>query len=307
MMTLAQLRTFCAVAQLNSFSRAADQLHLTQPAVSAQVQALEEVLKAKLFDRVGKRISLNDAGVVALRAAEEILGRVASLQRELGDLKELKAGRIAIGASQVVGSYLLPQILAQFRAGTPGIDLEVRVDSTRRIVEMLAAGEVDVAIVGEGAPITDPRVAVKPILKDELVLVVPPNHVFAQMRSVPPASLEQMPFVLPRRDSATSESLMDQLAAAGLRPLQVMELGNIGAVKRAVEAGLGISIVSRLAVSHELEDGRLKAVPLRGLALERPISLCWHHARPFSRASEAFIGFVNRHAEAAARTVAAVR
>ena len=104
MMTLAQLRTFCAVARLNSFSRAAERLHLTQPAVSAQVGALEEVLKAKLFDRVGKKISLSDAGNVALKAAEEILGRVEQLQQDLSDVRALKAGHIAIGASQVVGS-----------------------------------------------------------------------------------------------------------------------------------------------------------------------------------------------------------
>lgn len=307
MMTLAQLRTFCAVARLSSFSRAAEQLHLTQPAVSAQVQALEDVLKVKLFDRVGKRFSLNDAGLVVLRTAEDILQRVSALQRELSDLKALEAGHITIGASHVVGSYLLPEMLAQFRSGTPGIELTVRVDSTRRVIELLAAGEVDVAVVGEGAPIHDERIAVKPIITDELVLVVPPNHVFAQMRTVPPSGLLQMPFVLPRRDSATSESMMEQLAAAGLQPLTVMELGSVGAVKRAVEAGLGISIVSRMVVAHELDDGRLKAVPLRGLQLQRQISLCWHHGRPFSHATEAFIAFVNRHAQAVAKSVAAAR
>jgi len=307
MMTLAQLRTFSTVARLNSFSRAAEKLHLTQPAVSAQVQALEEALKTRLFDRVGKKISLNDAGHVTLAAAEEILERTAALQRALAELAGLDAGRIAIGASQIVGSYLLPQLLAGFRGQTPGIELEVRVDAARRIVEMLAEGEVDVAIVGEGAPITDKRVAVKPILTDELVLVVPPTHVFAQMKSVPAAALAQMPFLLPRRDSASSESLMEQLESEHIRPSSVMELGNIAAVKRAVEAGLGVSIVSRLAVANELEAGRLTAVPIRDLRPHRPISLCWHHSRPFSAATQAFIGFVTRHAEASARTVAAGR
>ncbi len=306
-MTLAQLRTFCAVARLNSFSRAAEKLHLTQPAVSAQVVALEDALKVKLFDRVGKKISLSESGRVALAAAEEILERVARLQTELVDLRELRAGRVAIGASQVVGSYLLPGLLAHFREGHPGIEIDVRVEPARRVIEMLVEGALDVALVGEGSPIRDERIAVKPVLRDELLLIVPSNHVFAQMRSVRPESLRQMPFVLPRRDSASAESLMEQLASQGIAPDSVMELGNIGAVKRAVEAGLGISVVSRLAVAHELEDGRLRAVKVRGLKLERQIFLCWHHGKPFSKATEAFIGFVNRDVQGTARAVAGVR
>ena len=307
MMTLSQLRTFCTVAKLNSFSRAAEKLHLTQPAVSAQVVALEEFLKVKLFDRVGKKISLSDSGHIVLKAADEVLERLAKLNRDLMDLGELNAGHIAIGASQVVGSYLMPELLAQFRGEVPGIDLDVRIEMSRRIVDMLIEGEIDVGIIGEGTPISDERIAVKPILRDELILIVPSSHIFAQMKSVRPASLAQMPFVLPRRDSASSESLLEQLAAEGIRPDNVMELGNIGAVKRAVEAGLGISIVSRLAVAHELEDGRLKAVRITGMKLERQISLCWHHGRPFSRATEAFVGFVGRHTQHTAKAVAAAR
>jgi DNA-binding transcriptional LysR family regulator len=307
MMTLAQLRTFCTVARLNSFSRAAEKLHLTQPAVSAQVVALEDHLKVKLFDRVGKKISLSESGRVVLEAAEAILDRVAALDSELADLRELKTGRVAIGASQVVGGYLLPELLAHFRSQFPGIRLDVRVEPAKRIIEMLVEGEAYIGLIEEGSPIRDERIAVKPVLRDELVLIVPANHVFAQMKSVPPASLRQMPFVLPRRDSASSESLMEQLSAAGISPDSVMELGNIGAVKRAVEAGLGISIVSRLAVAHELEDGRLRTVRLRGLKLERQISMCWHHGRPFSKATEAFIGVVNRDVGDTARAVAAAR
>jgi DNA-binding transcriptional LysR family regulator len=307
MMTLAQLRTFCTVARLNSFSRAAEKLHLTQPAVSAQVVALEDYLKVKLFDRVGKKISLSEPGRVVLAAGEAILDRVAALDEELANLRELKAGHVAIGASQVVGGYLLPDLLAQFRGQFPGIEIDVRVEQAKRIIEMLLEGEADIGLIGEGAPIRDERIAVKPVLRDELVLIVPSNHVFAQMKSIPPASLKQMPFVLPRRDSASSESLMEQLSAAGISPDSVMELGNIGAVKRAVEAGLGISIVSRLAVAHELEDGRLRSVRLKGMKLERQISMCWHHGKPFSKATEAFVGFVNRNVGDTARAVTAAR
>ena len=307
MMTLPQLRTFCTVARLNSFSRAAEKLHLTQPAISAQVVALEEFLQVKLFERFGKKISLSEPGRVVLAAAEEVLARLQALDEELLDLREMKAGRLAIGASQVVGVYLLPELLANFHNEFPGIVLDVRVEPTRQVVGMLVDGTIDVGIIGEGARIADERIAMKPVLRDELVLVVPSNHIFAQMKSVRPASLVQMPFVLPRRDSASAESMLEQLAAEGIAPVSVMELGNIGAVKRAVEAGLGISIVSRLAVAHELEGGRLKSVPLEGMTLERQISLCWHHDKPFTRATEAFIGFVNRHLQSTAAPAAAGR
>ena len=293
-MTLAQLRTFCAVARLNSFSKAAEKLHLTQPAVSAQVVALEEVLEVKVFDRMGKKIALSEAGRVTLVAAEEILERVSRLERELGDLRQLKSAHLSIGASQVVGVYLLPEMLAAFHAEYPGIEPDVRVESARHVVDLLLSGEIDVGLIGEGLHLTDERIAVKPVARDELVLIVPPGHVFTQMKSVPPSNLTQMPFLLPRRDSSSSESLLEQLATVGIRPQSLMELGNVGAVKRAVEAGLGVSIVSRMAVAHELADGRLTSVRLTGLNLERQIALCWHHARPFSRAAEAFIGFVNR-------------
>ncbi len=292
MMTLSQLRTFQTVARLNSFSRAAEELHLTQPAVSAQVVALEEALKVRLFDRIGKKISLAGPGHAVLKAAEEILERVALLERQLADLGGLKAGRLCIGASQVVGVYVLPELLARFSLEYPAIELALRVEPARRVLDMLAAGELDVAIVGEGAPITDERIAVKPLMNDELVLVVPSNHVFAQAKRISPASLKHMPFLLPRKDSASSESMLEQLAAEGITLDTVLELGNVGAVKRAVQAGLGISIISRCAVQHELEDGRLKTVRIAGLTLERRISLCWHHGKRFSKATEAFVQFL---------------
>lgn len=299
MLTLSQLKTFQTVARLNSFSRAAEELHLTQPAVSAQVVALETALKVKVFDRVGKKISLAAPGHAVLKAAGEILERVAELQRELRDLGELKAGSLCIGASQIVGGYLLPELLAGFRQKYPEVDLSVRVESARQIVDLLVRNELDVAIIGEGTPIHDERIAVKPIMRDELIVIVPSNHAFAQMKSLRPESLAQMPFMLPRKDSASSASIFEQLAAKGLALNSVLELGNVGAVKRAVEAGLGIAIVSRCTVLHELEDGRLKSVPVKGLKLERQISLCWHHSRPFSKPTTAFVQYITIRMNAA--------
>ena len=155
MMTFSQLRTFEAVARLNSFSRAAEELFLTQPAVSAQVVALESALKLKLFDRVGKTFTITESGRVVLRCAQDLSRRVTQMQRELEDLGNLAAGTLRIGASLVVGVYLLPEILVRFRQVYPLVELQVRVQPARQIIEMLLRGELDIAVIGEGTPVSD--------------------------------------------------------------------------------------------------------------------------------------------------------
>lgn len=294
MLTLAQLRTFQTVARLNSFSRAASELHLTQPAVSAQICALEKAVGVRLFDRIGRRIVLTAAGRALLGAADDILARLVNLQKELRDLGELKVGHLRIGASQMVGVYLLPELLAGFRRLYPAIALAIRVESADRIAALVAGDELDVGLIGEGVPFVDDRLNRRPILRDELVVIVPTGHMFTQVASIPPRSLAQMPFLLPRLDSASSRTLIEQLSAEGITLNSVLELGNVGAVKRAVEAGLGISIVSRCAVQHELADGRLRSVRIAGLDLERQISLCWLRGRPPSVSCAAFMEHVTR-------------
>ncbi|MCX7167251.1 MAG: LysR family transcriptional regulator [Rhodocyclales bacterium] len=295
MMTLSQLRTFQTVARLNSFSRAAEELHLTQPAVSAQIVALENTLKIRLFERMGRKIALTEPGRVALSCAVDIHLRVSQMQRELEDLGELNTGSLHIGASLVVGVYLLPEILARFKEKYPRVELVVRVDPARHILDMILRNELDLGIIGEGAPVTDERIVLKPILRDELVFIVPANHPLAEAGSISRSELAKMPFVLPAKDTASSESILEQISAEGITLHSVLELGNVGAVKRAVEAGLGVSIVSRYAVLRELQDGRLKCLRVSGVKLERQLSLCWHHGKPFSRLTTAFIHFIQEH------------
>lgn len=305
MLTLAQLKTFMTVARLNNFSRAAETLHLTQPAVSAQVQALEEALKVQLFERNGKKISLSPAGRVALAAAEDLTERLARLDRELADLRQSLSGHLVVGASQVVGSYLLPELLAAFRKECPDIDVAVRIEGARQTIELLVEGEIDCALVAEGVNVADKRIAVKPLVEDELILIVPSGHVFTQLERVPMARLVTTPLLVPQRTSASASYVLERLAAEGVRPEVVMELGNISAVKRAVEAGMGISIVSRMAVANELEAGRLRTVPIGDSPLVRRLSLCWHHERPLSRPAESFIRVLNLQAKGVAQALAA--
>jgi DNA-binding transcriptional LysR family regulator len=165
---------------------------------------------------------------------------------------------------------------------------------------MVLRNELDVGIIGEGTPITDDRLAVKPLLRDELVVIVPPDHPLAGAEWISPSELASLPFVLPSKDSASGESIFEQITAKGLTLHSVMELGNAGAVKRAVEAGLGIAIISRFAVLRELEDGHLKCLRVSGITLERQLSLCWHHGKPFSKLTTIFINFIQEYVKSVA-------
>jgi DNA-binding transcriptional LysR family regulator len=294
MMTLAQLRTFLSASRHMSFSRAADELHLTQPAVSAQIVALENALKAKLFDRSGRRLALTDAGRLAVVAAEEILRRVDQLEGELADLLTPGAGTLKIGASHVVGIYLLPAILAEFRTRYPDAELVVRVDTSHKVVDMVLRNELDLGVIGEGTPVHDERLATKPIARDRLVLIAPPQHPLADVGVITPEMLAELPFVTPARDSASAETLFEHLRAVGVTLRPVIEMGNVGAIKRAVESGLGVSIISRLAVERELQAGSLVSLTIAGVPLERALLLCWHHERRFSNLATVFIRFLQK-------------
>lgn len=295
MMTLAQLRTFLTAARHMSFSRAAEELHLTQPAVSAQIVALETALKARLFDRSGRKIALTDAGRIAVAAAEDILRRIDQFEGELADLLTPGAGSLKIGASHVVGIYLLPALLADFRLRYPDSELVVRVDTGHKIIEQLLRNELDLALVGSGAALHDERLASKSIARDRLVLIAPPGHPLADAGVVSPEALAELPFVSPARDSASAETLIEHLREAGINLNTVIEMGNVGAVKRAVESGLGVSIISHLAVERELLDGRLVSLSVAGVPFDRDLLLCWHHDRRFSKLATLFLRYLQSH------------
>ena len=266
--------------------------------------ALENALKVKLFDRLGKTIALTQSGNVVLACAEDLhrrlgemqrelddlgemqreLDDLGEMQRELDDLGELKSGTLNIGASLLVGVHVLPEMLANFKKKWPHINLVVRVLPARQVIDLIVRNELDIGLIGEGVNISDERIATKPILEGELVVIMPPDHPLADEA-----------FVLPDRDSASGESLYEGIRAAGIHLYSVLEFGTTGAVKRAVEAGLGISVVSRYAVLREIQDGRLKFDRLKDSHLDRHVLLCWHNGRRFSKSAETFIGFSQQY------------
>jgi DNA-binding transcriptional LysR family regulator len=293
--TLDQLLTFQTVVRLKGFTRAAEELHLTQPAVSAQIAALEKELKVRLFDRIGKGAALTAAGEVVLDAAADILRHVEEMRQALDDLEGLRRGKLLLGASRVVGVYLLPEILGRFKKKYPQIDLTLRIDYARQIVEQIAARDLDLGIIGEGAPVTDERLVVKPFLKDDLVVIVPRRHAWAKRKAISLPELSQEPFIIPGKELATSGIILRLVEAAGIKLNVTLELGNIEATKKAVAAGLGISIMSRCAILEEVKANRLKALRLSGVPLQRNLSFIWRKGRRFSKVTETFLDFFSEN------------
>lgn len=298
MISFVGLRSFLAVIRFGSFTRAAYQLGLTQPAVSAHIAQLEAELGTPVFSRVGRKVVLTDAGRVLKSCAEDIEDRLSRLRRELGDLEALKGGDIRLGASRIAGGYILPNILAGFRRIYPEIKLHIDVHTAHEIVAGVEANIYDLAIVTEGSLSLSPNVLQKAIGTDELVVVAPAR--FARERSVPagaPCRISRedaaaMPFILFGSQTASSQAIGRELRRLGLVLSCTFDMNDAGAIKRAVEEGAGLAIISRSVVGREISEGRLTEVDIDGWRPRRRILMLWRQDRPFSRNTDAFMRYL---------------
>ncbi len=286
-MNLHQLRIFSTVARLASFSRAAEALHISQPSVSIQVADLERALGVELFEQLGKRIYLTDAGRVIEDYAHRILTLVDEAQDAVGEVTELHRGRLAVGASTTPGTYLLPKVLGRYEERFPKIAVTLEIAHTRRIQERLLRNELDVGIVGWlGSP---QNFVVQPLLDDELVVLASPRHPLAAAAGMPVAALQDHRVILSERGTGTREAIDSALRGVEIELAPAMELGSIEAIKESVAEGLGITILSRLAVTAETAAGRLVIVPLTDLVLKRVFAIVYHRDKRISPAIQVFL------------------
>ena len=287
-MTLEQLRIFVAVAEREHVTRAAEDLGLTQSAVSAAVTALERRYAIKLFDRIGRRIELTEAGRRFLREARAVLTRAAAAEAVLADLAGLKLGALSFAASQTVANYWLPPLMHRFRQRYPGIDTTLAIGNTDTVAAMVLDGRVDLGFV-EGA-LDDAALDLLPVADDELAVVGSPELVGRRPRRPTAKTLAAWPWVFRERGSGTRAIFEAAVADAGLdsSALQVvLELPSNEAVRAAVEAGAGVAALSRLAVAKALKAGTLVAIPF---ALpKRRFYAVRHRARHASAAESAFM------------------
>lgn len=258
-----RLQVFHAVAGVLSFTRAAEALHMTQPAVTHQIRQLEEELNARLFDRGNNSISLTDAGAQVLNYADRIISLYGEMSESVKELTGDKAGLITLGASTTIAEYMLPGLLGDFRRHFPDVQITLRVANTDAIVALVADNTIDLGVV-EGE-VDNQLLRVERCQEDELQVIMPPGHPLSSSKTIEPMALSSYPFIH-REDGSGTRSVVERyLSAHGVdehtlnRPF---ELGSTEAIKGAVQAGMGITIVSKATFSRELALGLLEARPL---------------------------------------------
>ncbi|MFK8081205.1 MAG: LysR family transcriptional regulator [Granulosicoccus sp.] len=258
-----RLQVFHIVAGVLSFTKAAEILHMTQPAVTHQIRQLEEEMNARLFDRSNNRISLTVAGEQVLEYAERIIALYGEMGESVKALTGDRAGLVTIGASTTIAEYMLPGLLGEFRQHFPEVQVRLRVANTDAVVTLVADNTIDLGVV-EGE-VDNQLLRVEQCQQDELQLMLPPGHPLACEDKIAPLALTAFPFIHREDGSGTRSVIERYLRDHGVdehtlnRPF---ELGSTEAIKGAVQAGMGITIVSRATVSRELALGQLVAVPL---------------------------------------------
>jgi DNA-binding transcriptional LysR family regulator len=285
-----QLAAFCAVVDRKSFSLAAEDLGVTQPAVSLQIRSLEKRLGERLIDRSGRRVEPTEAGLRLYRSAQRMLSLEQQLLDEVSGDGELR-GRLEIGCSTGPGATVLPLLLCEFQTENPGVAISLSVNDTLHVIDLVAERRLELGVVG-AAP-RHRAVTFEPFFQDEVVLAVPPGHRLAGKK----VKLEQLraeAVILMQEGAGVRQMVEDELRAAGLRlrDLDVkLELGLQESVKAAVAAGHGVTFISGSSIEPELAAGTLAAATVEGLAPTREISLVRSTGRTPSRVAEAFVAF----------------
>jgi len=292
-MDLRRLEVFVKVAELGSFSRAAEALFLTQPTVSEHVRALEEDLGVQLLDRLGRGAAPTPAGQLLLGYARRILILTREARQAVDKFQGRLFGELVVGGSTIPGEYILPALIGQFKTKYPDISISLRVGSSQQVSGWVEEGRVEIGVVG-ARPASRMLVA-RELMADRMVIVVPADHPWSRRESVTLAEIRAEPLVLRERGSGTREALERALAEAGtdLTAFRVAgEMGSTQAVKQAVRAGIGVTLISKLAVEDECRARLLICVHVQDLEFRRSFHLVTHRDRSRSPLAQAFLEFV---------------
>lgn len=286
-MDLQKLRVFVAVAKEGNVTRAARQLSLSQPGLSKQLSELEDNLSTVLFDRLPRGVRLTAAGEILLRHAERIFAAEGAAEAELAELLGLRSGRLSIGASTTIGSYLIPSVFGAFHRAHPEVRLELQIANTSVIEAMVADGRLDLGLT-EGV-VPGEQFAMEVVYYDEMVAIAAKGHPLLEKKRVSAADLVRAPFICRERGSGSRDVIEAALAERGLSIDPVMALGSTEAIKNAVAAGLGVAMLSRLTVELELTMGRLELIDVRDLSIRRALHLVRLRGKHESPAVQAFV------------------
>ena len=286
--TMRQLEVFVAVARAGSFRRAAERLHLSQPALSQHVAELERGLGARVFDRRGRQIALTEAGRILEDHAHRVFATLHGAEEAIAELAGGTRGALIIGASTTPGIYVLPALMSRFERGQPGISVALRIANSRVIEEQVRANELDLGVVG-GHGLRPGEACLAAGVLDELVLIVPPGHAWARRARGEVSVLARERLLIREEGSATRQVTERALQRADARIGRTLVLDHTEAIKQAVMAGLGVAFVSIHAVRGELEAGRLVRVRLRGVDIHRHFHVIHNEARVLTAGARAFV------------------
>jgi len=292
-----RLQVFHTVARLLSFTKAAEFLHMTQPAVTFQVRQLEEYFNTRLFDRTHNRISLTDAGKKVYEYADRIFELYAEMENSVREMTGEISGALTIGASTTIAEYMLPTLLGDFKEKYPDVTMHLKVSNSEGIVSMVENNTIDLGVVESS--VGNKNLVVEICKQDHLVAIVPPSHPLAKAGTLKFVRLLEYPFICREEGSGTREVIGDYLehlpnCSASLKI--AMELGSPEAVKGAVEAGMGVSVVSRATIQKELRLETLVALNLDP-PLERPFSFVHQKQKFRLRLMEELLEFARAYCE----------
>jgi DNA-binding transcriptional LysR family regulator len=292
MLDLARLRIFRAVARQGSFTRAAEQLYLAQPTVSQQVQVLERELGTPLLLRLGRRVELTPAGALLLDYADRLLELAEEAVVAVAAAAGTAARTLQLGAGNTLATYVLPDLLRRLQWERPEITIQIQVGNTEELLELLERGRLELALVG--MPAGHQHLIAEPFLHDELVVIVAPDDPLAQRSSIELRGLESQTLFVREHGSALQAATATLLISARVEPARRVELANLEAIKRSVEAGLGVAIVPALAVGREIAAGTLRTIRLASPPPPRSFVAAWHRDRSLSPAAQAFLQVLRR-------------
>ncbi len=287
--TLRQLQVFEAAARLTGYTKASKALHLSQPAVSMQIRLLEEQAGMPLFDQVGKKIHLTDAGRTLYRHAQGILAQVQEAQLELEEMRGVRRGQLNITIASTA-NYFAPQLLAAFCQRHPEVKVSLDVSNREHILTQLAESDKDLAIMGH--PPEESDLVAHPFMENPLVVIAAPSHPLAQERAVLPARLAEETFISREPGSGTRMAAERFFDAANIHLASTMEMSSNEAIKQAVQAGLGLGVVSIHTLEMERALGRLAILDVQGFPIMRHWYAVHRPGKRFSVVAQAFLDFV---------------
>jgi len=286
-MDIHDLRVFDAVARHLHYTRAARELGLSQPAVSARIAVLERDLGTRLLKRAGRHMRLTPSGEVLARESVQVLARMESARQAVEEVKGMLRGRVRIGASTTPGIYIVPRAAARFTARFPGVTLEVRVDNTLAVEEAVLRGDLHIGVVGGHLVAKD--LVSEPLCDDRLVVFAAPGHAAAKRKTVSLDDLLEHPFAVRERGSATRDRFERWLSDHGRACRVGVEFGSPEAVKHAVAEGAWLGVLSRLCIEWEVKAGILREIKVPGLDLKRGLRIIRHREGETGRALEEWV------------------